>query len=365
MTSTKRRRIYLLDASTYIFRAYYSTRGSHRADLTTAAGLPTNALLVFTHMFRRLVRRSEPSYFACVFDAGAKSFRNDRYPLYKANRSETPEDLIPQFPYFGPIVEALGFQCIQRENYEADDVIATLARQAQEQGWEAVIISSDKDLYQLLGEQVHLYDTMKERWADQDVVLAKFGVEPGLVTQVQGLIGDAVDNIPGVPGVGPKTAAKLITEHGSIEGVYEAISQIRGKLQERLINHREDAFLSRELATLITDLELDKSLEDFAVTEPDHSAAVALFEELEFRSLLREFDLAMEPSPVSGEPQNASSKSPAAPKPQPVAAPQAAPEPKPPAPRTPTAPAIQGAQLSLPLAMAVSTPVSPLQKKVE
>jgi DNA polymerase-1 len=286
----ERTRIFLLDASTYIFRAFHSTqpRDGSRG-FTNSRGLPTNALLVFTNMIRKLVREQKCTHFAAVFDHSDKSFRNDRYDLYKANRKETPDDLKLQFPYFRPIVEGLGLTPIEKPGFEADDVIATLATQAKAAGWDAVIVSSDKDLYQLMNDHVHVFDTMKDVWIDLEIVDKKFGVTPDLVQEVQGLIGDPVDNIPGVPGVGPKTASKLINEYGSLEGLYAHIDALKGKLKENLVNYRDDAFMSRELATLISDVELDKAVSDMAVRDADNVALTTLFTELEFKSLLREY----------------------------------------------------------------------------
>ncbi|HIA03443.1 MAG TPA: hypothetical protein EYN66_16310 [Myxococcales bacterium] len=288
--SAERTRIFLLDASTYIFRAFHSTqpRDGSRG-FTNSKGLPTNALLVFTNMLRKLVREEKCTHFACVFDHSDTTFRNERYDQYKANRKETPADLKLQFPYFRTIVKGLGLTTVEMPGFEADDVIATLAVRSTEKGWDTVIVSSDKDLYQLMNETVVVYDTMKNAWIDNEAVDKKFGVVPHLVQEVQGFIGDPVDNIPGVPGVGPKTASKLINQYGSLEGVYEHISEIKGKLRENLEEFKDDAFMSRELATLVQDLPLIETLDSMTVKEADKEALTVLFGELEFKSLLREF----------------------------------------------------------------------------
>ena len=284
-------KLYLLDASTYIFRAFHSTqpRAGFAGGLSTSKGLPTNALLVFTNMLRKLVKTEKPDYFACVFDKSDRTFRSELYPAYKGTRSETPPDLVPQFPYFQPIAAGLGLAVLELDGFEADDIIATLAGRAREYGVEAVIVSSDKDLMQLLGSHVRMYDSMKDQWVGLEQVQEKFGVAPNKVVEVQGLIGDTVDNIPGVKGVGPKTASKLIEQYGTLEGVYENLDAIQGKLKERLTEDRASAFLSRELARLRADAPVTHDLESLKLREPNRPALAALFQELEFKTLLREF----------------------------------------------------------------------------
>gem|GEM_PF-3611141 len=283
--------IWLLDASTYIFRAYYSTasRPGGPPVMSTADGLPTNALLVFTQMLRRLVRRYNPEHMAIVFDHRDPSFRKVKYPAYKANRGATPEDLIPQFPYFRPIAEALGLVCVECAEFEADDIIATLASHAQANQWESVIVSSDKDLYQLLTGGVHMLDEPKKQWVDDSIIDKTFGVHAHQVTEVQGLMGDATDNIPGVPGIGPKRASKLIHTYGSLEQVYAHLSELKGKLRENLETYKNDAFLSRELATLRLDTPISTALDGYAVQDHDPDLIETVFTTLEFHHLLREF----------------------------------------------------------------------------
>ena len=297
--STKADRLLLLDASNYIFRAYHATsaRSGFESSLTTSAGMPVNALLVFTNMLRKLIRDLKPTHVACVLDApGAKATRQAEYPEYKKNRAETPPDLVVQLPFMRPIAKALGLTLIEEPGIEADDLIATLAKQAGAQGIEAVMVSSDKDLYQLLDQGVRLYDGMKDKWIDAAACIEKFGVGPDKVVEVQGLIGDAVDNIPGVDGVGPKTAAKLIADYGTIDGVYEHLAEVKGKLKEKLEAGRESAFISRQLARLRLDVPLDLDLPTLILREPDADALVKLFTELEFKGLLREFQSVKAPA---------------------------------------------------------------------
>lgn len=290
----QRPRLYLLDANNYVYRAFHSTnpkRGGYASSLSTSKGMPTNAIYVFVNMVRKLVREHEPTHFVAIFDPpGDRSFRHEVYPEYKATRSETPDDLKVQLPYVRPIVRGMGLSVLEVARWEADDVIATVARRANEAGWEAVIVTSDKDMYQLLrGDDVRMYDGMKEAWIDLAAVHKKFGVDPEKVTEVQALVGDKIDNIPGIAGVGPKTAANLIDKYGDLEGIYEHIGELKGKLRERLENHREDAFLSRRLARLEQNVDVDVTLESFSIDAPDTDTLVEMFGELEFKTLLREY----------------------------------------------------------------------------
>jgi len=280
------KRIWLVDASTYIFRAYFSTaRPGGPPIMRTTDGLPTNAVRVFTQMLRRLMRRHNPDYAAIVFDRPEPSFRKELFPDYKANRSEPPEDLVPQFPFFRPIAEALGLPCVDYVGFEADDIIATLVHQAKRAGWEAVIVSSDKDLYQLLFDGIHMLDEPKQRWIDQQIVLDRFGVSPDKVVEVQGLMGDSVDNIPGVPGVGPKRASHLIQKYGSLEGVYQHIDEVKGKLRENLENHKDAAYKSRTLASLRLDVPITMQLDEYRVRDYHHDMLEHLCNTLQFKGL--------------------------------------------------------------------------------
>ena len=299
--SVTQRRLYLLDASTYIFRAFHSTnpkRGGFAQSLSTSSGMPTNAILVFTNMLKKLVREHAPTHFAAVFDppkGGPKNFRYETFSEYKANRKPTPEDLLVQFPYFRPVCEGLGLTVIEKGGFEADDVIATLAAKSAADGWDTVIVSSDKDLYQILRDGVRMYDGMKDRWIDLAMVHKKFGVDPDKVLQVQALIGDSIDNIPGVPGVGPKTAAKLVDQYGDLEGIYANIEAVKGKLKERLIDNREGAFLSRDLAHLRENVDVSCDFDAWAIREPNLETLLPIFHELEFKALVREYQTASRP----------------------------------------------------------------------
>ena len=204
--------LYLIDGSSYIFRAFYGIR-----HLTNSKGMPTNALYGFTTMLQKVIREERPDFIMVAFDSREKTFRHKMYPEYKANRETPPEELQEQFPYFEPLVEAHNITAIRKPGFEADDIIGTLARQGEKRGLEVTIVSGDKDLMQLIGPHVHMLDTMKDKRFNEEDVVEKFGVPPDKVIEVMGLMGDSSDHIPGVSGVGPKTAGELIRKFDSIE----------------------------------------------------------------------------------------------------------------------------------------------------
>ncbi|MCH8207928.1 MAG: DNA polymerase I [Nitrospinae bacterium] len=282
---SKKKTLYLIDGSSYIFRAFYGIR----QNLSNSKGLPTNALYGFTTMLQKVVREEEPDYLAVVFDSKAKTFRHKIYPQYKANRDEPPEDLKAQFPHFEPLVEAYNIVSLRQDGYEADDIIGTLAVQGEKEGLEVVIVSGDKDMMQLIGPHVHMLDTMKNKKFGKKEVEEKFGVTPDKVIEVMGLMGDSSDNIPGVSGVGPKTAADLIQKFGSIKKLYEEIGSVdKVKLREKLERDKDNAFLSRELVILDTQMKLDRTIKDLQRKEPNKAELNKILAELEFTSLMHE-----------------------------------------------------------------------------
>ncbi|KPQ30781.1 MAG: DNA polymerase I, partial [Porphyrobacter sp. HL-46] len=260
--------LYLVDGSSYIFRAY------HRLPpLTDPEGTPVGAVYGYTTMLWKLAADLDeadgPTHLAVILDAGSISFRNDIYELYKANRPEPPEDLVPQFPLIRDATRAFSLPCIEEAGLEADDLIASYAREAQRMGWDVTIVSSDKDLMQLVGEvdgphgpaRIDMLDTMKNQRIYLDEVAEKFGVTPDLVGDVLALMGDSVDNVPGIFGIGPKTASKLIAEHGSLTAALDAAPDMKpSKLKERLIEGRGDAELSKVLVTLKEDCTLPQPI---------------------------------------------------------------------------------------------------------
>jgi len=229
-----------------------------------------------------------PTHLAAIFDHSEKTFRNDLYDQYKAHRPPAPEDLVPQFPLVREATKAFGVHCVELPGYEADDLIATYACKARDLGGEAVIVSSDKDLMQLIGRGVVMYDPMKDRRLEEDAVMEKFGVTPDKMVDLQALIGDSVDNVPGAPGIGPKTAAALLGEYGDLDTLLARAGEIKQpKRRETLIEHRDQILLSRELVRLTCDAPAPEPIDDFAVKDPDPTTLSAFLELMEFRSLQR------------------------------------------------------------------------------
>jgi ribonuclease HI len=283
-------KLYLLDGSSYIYRAYYGFR-----ETANSGGLPTNAVLGFTRMLLDLLKENRPDYFAVVFDPPREdTFRREIYPPYKAHRDAVPEDLVPQLPYIRKILQALNIPALEAPGFEADDVIATLARSFASDGIEVTVVTGDKDLLQIVSDRVGLLDTMKDKRSGLPEVLERFGVPPELVADVLGLAGDTADNIPGVPGIGEKTAAQLVQRFGSLEGVLEWKSLVNGKSRrENLHLHAEQARLSKTLATVRYDVPLEVCLCDLQVRPASLPDLIPLLRELGFAAL----ELAFTPPP--------------------------------------------------------------------
>jgi len=280
-------RIFIIDGTAFIYRAFFAIRG-----LTNSKGRPTNAAFGFARIMLKILREHEPSHLAVVFDAPGPTFRHEMYSEYKATRDETPPDLIDQLPLVDKLVAAFGFATFRVPGVEADDVIATLADAAQEKGLAAVVVSGDKDLLQLVRDGVSVYDPHKGdsgKWYAADDVVERYGVTPEHIRDMFGLMGDSSDNVPGVKGIGEKTARKLLEQYGSIEGVYAHIDQLKGKQRENLEQHKEEAFLSRELVTIKHDVEIPATVEACRRHALDPERLAEVFHELEFQSLLEEF----------------------------------------------------------------------------
>lgn len=275
--------IFLVDGSGYIFRAYFALPQS----LTNPEGVPVGAVLGFVNMITKLLTDLNAPSIAVIFDAARKNYRNDIYPEYKANRSETPEDLIPQFSLIREATEAFDIPGIELEGYEADDLIATYARLALEQGRTVTIVGTDKDLMQLVRDGVRMYDPIKGRYLDREDVIAKFGVPPEKVIDVQALCGDATDNIPGVPGIGVKTAAQLIIEYGDLDNLLAKAGEIKQpKRREMLVNNTSQALLSRQLVTLHNDVPVPYALEELRARDPNTPKLAAFLQKQGFKSAL-------------------------------------------------------------------------------
>jgi DNA polymerase I len=281
---------YLIDGSGYIFRAYYALPPLTRK----ADGLPTGAVSGFCSMLFKLLEDSKsdqnlqkPTHFAVIFDSARKTFRNQIYSDYKANRSEAPEDLAPQFEYIRKSVNAFNLPSVELPNYEADDLIATYAEQILSKGAKVTIVSSDKDLMQLYKKNIRIFDPMKNKFINTDDIIGKFGVEPSKVIDVQALAGDSSDNVPGVPGIGVKTAAELINRYGTLEKLLDNAQEIKqNKRRETLINNKDKAIISKKLVTLKKDTPVDKKIEEFGLKDIDKDKLYKFLREMEFNRLL-------------------------------------------------------------------------------
>ncbi|MBW2443663.1 MAG: DNA polymerase I, partial [Deltaproteobacteria bacterium] len=273
--------IYLIDGTAYIYRAYHAIRS-----LSNSRGLPTNATFGFTRMLIKLMEDRAPEYVGMFFDAKGPTFRHDLYKEYKANRPPMPEDMAVQIPYIKEVTAAFNLPIIEMPGYEADDLIGTLARRAEKEGFKVVMVTGDKDFMQLVTDKTAIWDPMKDNAIDIDTIREKFGLEPSQMIDVQGLSGDATDNIPGVPGIGPKTALDLVKTYNSMQELYEKLDAIsKTKQRENLENYRDQAFLSRELVTINTAAPVKLDLANFKVTAPDKDKLAELYKKLEFRQL--------------------------------------------------------------------------------
>jgi DNA polymerase-1 len=274
----------LVDGSNYIYRAFYGV-----PLLTNSQGFPTNAIYGFTNMLLKLVRDLAPDYIVVTFDLKGPTTRHEEFTDYKATRKPMPDDLIPQIPFIKEVVRGFSISILEKQGTEADDIIGTLTMQSSAKGWRTAVISGDKDLMQLVDENVTMIDTMKDKTYDVAAVKERFGVGPEKVVEILGLMGDTSDNIPGVPGIGPKTAQRLIEEYGTLENVLQNAENLRNiKLRETMRKYAEQARLSHQLATIRRDIELDFDLQDAASRQPDKEVLAKLFGEFEFSSLLQQ-----------------------------------------------------------------------------
>ena len=278
------KKIALVDGYSFVFRAYHSLPG-----LLNLQNVPVGAVYGFVNMLIKLLSALEVSHVAVVFDAGGKNFRHQLFEQYKANRPPCPADLIPQFPLIRQAVEALSLVSIEKKGYEADDIIATLSKQASQEDFEVLIVSSDKDLMQLVSEKVKMYDAMKNKLIGIAEVEEKFGLKPEMVLDILAITGDTADNIPGIKGIGPKTAIELLTQFGSLQNMLENICQIASDRKQKLVQEgKEKALLSRQLASLDSQVELDYCLNDFALKKIDASKLLDFLTQHNFRSLIKQ-----------------------------------------------------------------------------
>ncbi|WP_299501708.1 DNA polymerase I [uncultured Roseobacter sp.] len=305
MAFGKGHHLHLIDGSAFIFRAYHALPPLTRK----SDGLPIGAVSGFCNMVWKMLEETKgddaPTHVAVIFDKGSHTFRNEMYDQYKANREAMPEDLRPQIPLTRRATVAFNIACEEKEGYEADDIIATLAVQARAVGGRCTIISSDKDLMQLVGDGVEMLDAMKNRRIDRDGVFEKFGVYPERVVDVQALAGDSVDNVPGAPGIGIKTAALLINEYGDLDALLERAGEIKQpKRRQTLIDHAEQIRLSRKLVLLDEETPLDFTLDDLEVRTPDPDQLMPFLAEMEFRTLTKRIadQLGVEPPAIDDTP---------------------------------------------------------------
>ncbi|UCE84052.1 MAG: DNA polymerase I [Deltaproteobacteria bacterium] len=279
--------LYLIDGSSYIYRAFYAVR-----HLSTSTGIPTNAVFGFIGMLNRVLKAKSPEYIAIALDAPGPTFRHDLSSEYKANRPQMPEDLSVQMPYIKRLINGYRIPCLEIPGYEADDIIGTLATWASGEGMDVVMISGDKDLLQLVSPRVHMWDTMKDEVMGPKEVEERFGVSASQLVEIMGLAGDSSDNIPGVPGIGPKTAVRLIKEFGSVERLLSNLEKIpRKKEREKLETYSEEAKLSRQLATIHCEVPLVKDWQHLELGAPDRDTLISLYRELEFKKFLQELEV--------------------------------------------------------------------------
>jgi 5'-3' exonuclease len=285
-------RLFLIDGSSYIYRAFFALPPA-----INSAGCPTNATFGFISFMMKLLKRHQPEYLVVALDAGRQTFRSQMFVEYKSNRRQAPPDLVRQLPYIRRVLDAMNIVVLELQDYEADDLIGTLCATLCEEDCDLIVISSDKDLMQLISDKVSLFDSIKERWIGAREVIAKFGVEPERVPEVLGLMGDVVDNIPGVKGVGQKTAIALMQQFHDLEDLYGNLdrlqqSNLRGlaRLREALQNGKETAFLSRGLATIKKNVPMQIDLQELRFNGPGRDKMRSLFEELEFNNLIKLLD---------------------------------------------------------------------------
>jgi DNA polymerase-1 len=293
MTENSPKKLFLLDAYALIYRSYYAFIRNPRFN---SKGVNTSAMLGFVNTLTQLLEAEDPHYIGVVFDVSAPTFRHEMYKEYKANREEMPEDLRKSIPYIRKIIEAFNIPIIEKKGFEADDVIGTLAQKAKPEGFDTFMMTPDKDYAQLVEDHVRMYKPAKqggaaEIWGPEEVK-KNFGIEnTEQVIDILGLMGDSSDNIPGCPGIGPKTAEKLIAKYGSIDGIYKNIDDLKGKQKENLLEYKDQVYLSRKLVTIIQDVPIEFDKKGLTRDEPDKEALKAIFEDLEFRTLAQRLGL--------------------------------------------------------------------------
>src|SRR6476646_5928177 len=290
-TESSRKTLYLIDGSAYIYRAFFALPA-----LNNSQGLQTNAILGFTTMLLKIIRERKPDGLVVAFDEKGPTLRHTEFKAYKAQRPPMPEGMSAQIPYIHRVVDALNIPAVRQAGYEADDLIGTLAHQAEQAGFDVVIVTGDKDMFQLLTSHVRIYDPVKDKWLGEAECRERFGVEPARVVEIMGLMGDSIDNIPGVKGIGEKTATKLISQFGTIEDLLRRIEEVTPtKVKKLLMEQADNARLSRRLATIRVDCPVEFDCDAVRLSPPPSEPLVALLRDLEFSTLLK----AIQPSAVA------------------------------------------------------------------
>ena len=312
MNDSTQKPLILIDGSSWIFRAFHAMQ--HGRPLTNARGEPTGAVHVMGNMLRKLLKDHAPERICVVFDPKGKTFRDEIFPAYKATRSETPEDLSTQFPWIVQMIEGMGLPMLTIDGFEADDVIGTLAKQGEAAGLEVLIVTSDKDMAQLVNPRVKLLDTMKDRLMDEAGVKEKFGVPPERIVDYLALMGDNSDNIPGVDGIGEKTAAKLLNEYGSLDALMQRADEVKGKVGENLRSQLAQLPVNRQLTTIRCDVPLPAGFDELRPGEPKKDKLAALYQRLGFNRLYEEITGSAPASvPAAAKPAPAPDAAPSAP----------------------------------------------------
>lgn len=275
--------LYLIDGNSYFYRAYHAIRG-----LTNSKGFPTNAIYGFTNMILKIIREKKPDAMAIAFDSPVPTERHKIYEKYKAQRSETPNDLIVQIPHIKKIIKAFNITTFEVPGYEADDIVCTIAKKAASQNINVFILSGDKDMMQVVGNGIKIYDPMKDLIIDENHVRERFGVPPERLPEIMAIAGDAIDNIPGVKGIGEKTAKELLSKTDSLDELLNHPEKIENeRIRKMVVDNIENIKISKTLATINTNIPIDISLQDMIIKEPDWPSLLSLFTEFEFKSLIK------------------------------------------------------------------------------
>jgi DNA polymerase-1 len=275
--------LYLIDGNSYFYRAYHAIRG-----LTNSNGFPTNAIYGFTNMILKIIREKKPDAIAIVFDSPVPTERHRIYEEYKAQRPETPNDLVRQIPYIKEIIKAFNITSIEIPGYEADDIICTIAKKAASHNINVFILSGDKDMMQVVGNGIKIYDPMKDLIIDENHVKERFGVPPERLPEIMAITGDAIDNIPGIKGIGEKTAKEMLSKTDSLDELLNHPERIENeRIRKMVMDNIETIKISKTLATIHTNIPIDISLQDMIVKEPDWASLLSLFIEFEFKSLIK------------------------------------------------------------------------------